>query len=235
MIRKSSMSPKIPSSISGMRSNGMTRYSSAASVNMTKRNRNIHSSPLCETTAETQCRSSVGTSRADWYHYTHIYWQHIILGILTSVLWRCWLGGKKGIRPVKNWLVRYKRGYLSEARCKWFAYGPADATATPPSPAPVKSRMVYLIWCRLTQVVLETMLLNGRSSYSKQLSHAIQFWLLNKNQNSICSNSSKMIWHWDQLLITKLVTGNSPEKKMIQNSTTNSQSLSISSFQSWSL
>ena len=25
---------------------------------------------------------------------------------LPSVLWRCWLGGRKGIRPVKNWLVR---------------------------------------------------------------------------------------------------------------------------------
>ena len=23
-----------------------------------------------------------------------------------SVLWRCWLGGGKGIRPVKNWVVR---------------------------------------------------------------------------------------------------------------------------------
>ena len=24
---------------------------------------------------------------------------------LPSVLWRCWLGGRKGIRPVKNWWV----------------------------------------------------------------------------------------------------------------------------------
>ena len=30
------------------------------------------------------------------------------------------------------------------ARCKLFAYGPADATANPLSLAPVKSRMVYL-------------------------------------------------------------------------------------------
>ena len=30
------------------------------------------------------------------------------------VLWRCWLGGRKGIRPVKNWVVGYWRGYLSE-------------------------------------------------------------------------------------------------------------------------
>jgi len=29
-----------------------------------------------------------------------------------SVLWRCWLGGRKGIRPVKNWVVGCWRGYL---------------------------------------------------------------------------------------------------------------------------
>ena len=39
------------------------------------------------------------------------------------------LGSRKGIRPVKNWVVRCWRGYLSGARCR-LAYGPADATAT---------------------------------------------------------------------------------------------------------
>ena len=51
------------------------------------------------------------------------------LFLLTHVLWRCWLGGRKGIRPVKNWVVGYWHGYLSGARCR-LAYGPADATAT---------------------------------------------------------------------------------------------------------
>jgi len=46
-----------------------------------------------------------------------------------SVLWRCWLGGKKGIRPVKNWMVGCWHGYLSGARCR-LACGPADITAT---------------------------------------------------------------------------------------------------------
>jgi len=59
---------------------------------------------------------------------------------LPSVLWRCWLGGTKG----NNWMVRYCCGYLSGARCKWFAYGPADATVTPSSLASLKSRVVYL-------------------------------------------------------------------------------------------
>jgi len=44
-----------------------------------------------------------------------------------SVLWRCWLGGRKGIRPEKT--VGCWHGYLSAVRCR-LAYVPADATAT---------------------------------------------------------------------------------------------------------
>ena len=69
-----------------------------------------------------------------------------------SVLWiafcalnclRCfdtvgWVSGR--VWPVNNWVIRRWRGCLSEARCKWFAYGPADATATPWSLASLKSR-----------------------------------------------------------------------------------------------
>jgi len=40
-------------------------------------------------------------------------------------------------------VVRYWHGYLSGVRCKWFAYGPADGTATLSSFAAVKSRMAY--------------------------------------------------------------------------------------------
>jgi len=50
-------------------------------------------------------------------------------GIVPSVLWCLWLGSRKGIRPVKNWVVGCWHGYLSGARCR-FAYGPAEATAT---------------------------------------------------------------------------------------------------------
>jgi len=51
-------------------------------------------------------------------------------------------------------------GYLSAARCKFFAYGSADATATPSSLSSVKSRIVLPFWYQLTQVVLEKRLLN---------------------------------------------------------------------------
>jgi len=53
-------------------------------------------------------------------------------------------GRQEGHPACKNTAMRYWRCYLSAARCKWFAYGPADATATPSSLAPVQSRMVYL-------------------------------------------------------------------------------------------
>ena len=49
-------------------------------------------------------------------------------------------------------------GYLSGARCRLFAYGPADANAIPKPHhllPPSKSRLVWPFWYRLTQVVLE--------------------------------------------------------------------------------
>jgi len=50
---------------------------------------------------------------------------------LPSVLWHCWLGVRKNIWPVKNWVMRCWCSYLSGARCRLFAYGPTDATAIP--------------------------------------------------------------------------------------------------------
>ena len=40
------------------------------------------------------------------------------------------LGVRKSIRPVKKRVTRWWFGYLSGARCRLFAYGPADATAS---------------------------------------------------------------------------------------------------------
>ena len=62
----------------------------------------------------------------------------------------------------KNWVMRCWCGCLSGARCRLFAYGPADATA---SPRPhLSSSLVLPFWYWLTQVVLEKRPLNGCSS-----------------------------------------------------------------------
>jgi len=34
------------------------------------------------------------------------------------LLWRCWLGDRKGIWPVRHWVVGCWHGYLSGARCR---------------------------------------------------------------------------------------------------------------------
>ena len=80
--------------------------------------------------------------------------------MLPSVLWHCWLGGRKGIRPVKNWVVGCWHGYLSGARCR-LACGPAGATATHPgSPGKGAVKRVCVYVCGVMQVASDT----GKSS-----------------------------------------------------------------------
>ena len=79
---------------------------------------------------------------------------------MPSVLWCCWFGGRKGIRPVKNWVVGYWRGYVSGARCRrvwpsWCHYHSLSL-------ASVKSRLVLPFWYWLTRVVPEEAQLSPR-------------------------------------------------------------------------
>jgi len=54
------------------------------------------------------------------------------------------VGRQEGHPACKKYgLIRCWHGYLSGARCKWFAYGSADATAIPSSLASAQSRMFY--------------------------------------------------------------------------------------------
>ena len=75
------------------------------------------------------------------------------------MLWRCWLSSRKGIRPVKNWVVGYWHGYLSGARCRCIL--PSWCHCHSLSLASVKSRLVLPFWYRLTRVVPEKGPLNG--------------------------------------------------------------------------
>jgi len=72
----------------------------------------------------------------------------IIFTAVPSVLWRCWLGGRKGIRPVKK---------LSCGGVAWLSvwsevYGiwPSWCHCHSLSLASVKSRLVLPVWYRLT-------------------------------------------------------------------------------------
>ena len=89
---------------------------------------------------------------------------------IPSVLWRCWLGGRKGIRPVKK---------LSSEVLAWLSVWSEVQTSIWPSwchchklsLAPVKSRLVLPFWYRLTWVVPDKGPLN------------VCVWLLENNSN----------------------------------------------------
>jgi len=75
-----------------------------------------------------------------------------LVGATPPVLWRCWLGGRKGIRHVINlsggvlvWLYVWSEMQT----CIW----PTWCHCHSLSLAPVKSRLVLPFWYRLTQVV----------------------------------------------------------------------------------
>ena len=61
--------------------------------------------------------------------YSSVSLSALFLFFVPLVFWHYWLGGRKGIRPVKNWVVGCWHGYLSGVRYR-LAYGPADTTAT---------------------------------------------------------------------------------------------------------
>ena len=77
-----------------------------------------------------------------------------------SVLWCCWLGSRKGIRPIKNLSggVLASLSVWSEVQtCIW----PSWCHCHSLSLASVKSRLVLLFWYQLTRVVQENGPLNG--------------------------------------------------------------------------
>jgi len=67
----------------------------------------------------------------------------------------------EGIRPAKNESGDVLAWLSVQSECKWFAYGSTNATATPSSLAPVKSRMVYLSGVGLPRMSWKKRPLNG--------------------------------------------------------------------------
>ena len=84
--------------------------------------------------------------------YTKLFTLH-----LPSVLWHCWLGDRKGIRPVKNWALAWLSVWCEVQTCMW----PSGFHSHSLSLAPVKSRLVLPFWYRLTRVVPDRGPLNG--------------------------------------------------------------------------
>jgi len=87
-------------------------------------------------TQQRQLHSALSLSRVNNVHF---YVKKLVYACSALTLL---IGWQEGHPACKNWVMRCWRGYLSGARCKWFACGPADATVTSSSLAPVTSRMI---------------------------------------------------------------------------------------------
>ena len=124
----------------------------------------LHFYSACAGTLSGQYSNTIHFSDCN---YSHTYTLMSVHGLLSffftinahSVLWCCWLGGRKGIRPVKN-----SGGVLA-----WLSVWSEVLTCICPSwcqchslsLASVKSRLVLPFWYRLTWVVPEKGPLNG--------------------------------------------------------------------------
>ena len=112
-----------------------------------------------------------------------IYDRLVIFGSIVwfSVLWCCWLGGRKGIRPVKNLsggVLAWLSVWSEVQTCIW----PSWCHCHSLSLASAKSRLVLPFWYWLTRVVPEKGPLNGCVCVCMvfgvgQLNCASQIWL----------------------------------------------------------
>jgi len=108
-----------------------------------------------------------------WRHEERCYFNVTMsLKWVPSVLWHCWLGVRKSIRPKKiGWwgvgvVIRLERGTDCLHMVQLMPLHPK----TPSSLASFKSRLVLPFWYQLTQVVLERRPLNGCCSSSSSSS-----------------------------------------------------------------
>ena len=115
----------------------------------------------------------------------------------------CWLGLRKSILSVKaEWWGHGVVVYLI-----WFAHGPANATSTTLRQASLKIQNGLLLWCQLTQIVMEKRPLNRcRFSFSEVINCGDLLALCGGNRRPGIPPGgllkSPVGWlpvHWDQL------------------------------------
>ena len=76
------------------------------------------------------------------------------MAFMPSVLWSCWLGSRKGIRPVKKLsseVLAWLSVWSEMQTCIWPSWWHCHSLSL----ASVKSRLVLPFWYRLTRVVPE--------------------------------------------------------------------------------
>ena len=113
---------------------------------------------------------------------------------MPSVLWRCWLGGRKGIRPVKklgDGLLAWLSVWSEMQTCIW----PSWCHCHSLSLASVKSRLVLPFWYRLTRVVPDKESLNGCVRVLLKYTCNVSDLLMTSSSYSLCADRTN---GWDE-------------------------------------
>jgi len=133
-----------------------------------------------------------------WLDYVINCLQCFAFKIVSFIALTLLLGGRKGIRPVKNRQVRYWRAWLSvwsevQMICVW----PCWCYCCPIISCSSKIQIGLPFWCRLNEVVLEKRLLNGCSSSSCVINwrKCVDFY----TGTGRCGRH--ILWWWEWVLI----------------------------------
>ena len=147
-----------------------TEWWGAGMVICLEQGADLHMAQLIPLPLTVSCFSKIQIGLPFWYQLTWVVPEKgplnggvcvcVISHYLPSVLWHCWLGGRKGIQPVEN---------LSGGVLTWLSVWSEMQTCTWPSwchchslsLASTKSRLVLHFWYRLTRLVPEKGPLNG--------------------------------------------------------------------------
>jgi len=105
----------------------------------------------------------------------------------------------------KNWVMKCCCGYLSEAGCRLFAYGPADATSVPKARHLVsfESRLVSLSGTSLPRLSWKKRPLNGCSSSSTLKQRVFQHIIVQYREFYLtCKDVCTLFWciEWDRAM-----------------------------------
>jgi len=128
---------------------------------------------------------------------------------MPSVLWRCWLGCRKGIRPVK------KLKYMSDGVLAWLSVWsdvqtciwPSWCHCHPLSLALVKSRLVLPFWYRLTWIVPDKEPLSGCMYVCMYVYSSFPLWQYNFMHCCFtASNVDVCCWHCSNKVLSTLST-----------------------------
>ena len=111
---------------------------------------------------------------------------------MPSVLWHCWLGGRKGCKKLSGGVLAWLSVWSEVQTCIW----PNGCHCHSLSLASIKSRLVLPFWYRLTRVVPEKGPLNGCVCvYVRNLSILI-FIMLSVQKKNLHQQSPNFCHEW---------------------------------------